>query len=141
MSAVLGVNATKAADPSAANILSPGTLGGKVRVMVDSYEASTLADGSTIAVGKALPVGAIVTGIKVAFDALGGSTTLAVGDAGSAARYIAAASSASAGMISTMKVDGLGYKITGTDDEQILITLAGAAATGTISAVIEYVVE
>lgn len=141
MSAVLGVNATKAADPSPANILAPGTLGGKKRTMVDKYEASGLASGSTISVGKALPVGAIVTGVKLAYDALGSSSTLSVGDAGAAARYLAAASSASAGERDAIDVDGLGYVVTGTSDTQVLITTGGASITGTIAIEIEYVVE
>ncbi len=141
MAAVKGVNNTKAADPTAANIANPGVLGGKKRVMVDKYEASSLASGSTIAVGKTLPVGAIITGIQLAYDALGASSTLAVGDAGSASRYMAAASSASAGQRGTIDVDGLGYAVTGTNDTDIIITTGGASITGTISIAIEYAVE
>jgi hypothetical protein len=144
MSAVKGVNATKAADPSPSNILPPGTLGGKKRVMVDKYEAAALASGSTIEIGKALPVGAIVVGVNLSYDALGTSSTLKVGDAKDDDRYLAAASSASAGQRALVLVDGLGYTVTGDttdDDTKIIITTGGAAITGTISCVIEYVTE
>ncbi len=142
MAAVNGVNNTKAADPKAANILNPGVLGGKKRVMVDTYTASALASGSTIAVGKSLPVGAIVTGVKLGFAALGASSTLSVGDAGSATRYLAAASSATAGTrLGPDLVTGLGYVVTGTSDTDILITTGGASITGAVAIEIEYVVE
>lgn len=140
MSAVLGVNNTKAADPSPANILAPGTLGGKKRVMVDQYEAVALASGSTIAVGEALPVGAIITGITLAYDALGGSSTLAVGDASSSGRYISAVSTSSAGVTRLNAVDGLGYAIVAAT-VQILITTAGASISGTVNIVVDYTYE
>ena len=62
---------------------------GNIRVQYDSYEASSLASGSDITVAR-LPKGAKVYDIIVHFDALGGSSTVSVGDADSAARYIAA---------------------------------------------------
>ena len=142
MASVYGVNATKAADPSPSNILNPGTLGGKVRVMVDSYEAAALAAASTITIGKALPVGAIVIGGKLSWDALGAGVTLAVGDATTADRYLAATAAAAAGIANLPDdVDGLSYVITGTADTVIKITTAVAAATGTISIIILYVLE
>jgi len=141
MSNYYGVNATKALTPTSDNILSGGLIGGKVKTMVDKYEASGLADGSTISIGKALPVGAKVLGVSLSYDALGASATLEVGDAGAAARYLALAAASSAGNRQSIDVDGLGYEITGTSDTQILITLVGGAATGTIAIVVTFTTD
>ena len=141
MASVLGVNANKAADPSPSNILDPGLLGGKVRVMQDTYEAAALANGSDISIGKALPVGAIIVGVKISTDALGGGVTVEVGDAGDSARYVDPVDCTGATETDAVLVDGLGYVITGTDDTQLLITTGVGAATGTISIVVFYVVE
>lgn len=143
MATVYGVNATKVLDPNPSNITDPGELEGKVRVMTDSYEAAAVAAGSTIHVGKSLPIGARILNIRLAFDALGGSSTLAVGDSSSTARYLSAASSASAGirdMAEESTVDGLLNEIDA-DTQDIIITTAGASITGTIKIVIEYTCE
>ena len=143
MAEYLGVNATKVATPIADNITDPGELNGKVRVITDTYEAVAIALGSTIKMGKPLPVGARILNIKLAFDALGGSSTLAVGDAVSAARFMAAGSSASAGirdMADETTVDGLLFEVLSTTVD-IIITVAGAAITGTIKIIVEYTYE
>jgi hypothetical protein len=142
MSTVYGVNYTKNLDPVSSNITDPGELEGKVRVMTDTYEAVALALGSTIYMGKPLPVGARIIGVTLAFDALG-AATISVGDAVSPARYIAATSVASAGMIDMEegdKVDGLLNKILSTTNE-IILTTAGAAITGTVKSIVKYVSE
>lgn len=144
MATVYGVNYTKYLTPTASNITDSGELEGKVRVMTDSYEAAAVALGSTIYMGKPLPGGARILNIKLGFDALGGSSTLAVGDADSAARYMAAGSSASAGirdMADETTVDGLLHEVTTGTDDEIIITTAGAAITGTIRIVVEYVID
>lgn len=142
MASVLGVNATKAADPSPSNILDPGTLGGKVRVLVDSYEAAALAAASDITVGRDLPAGAIVVGVKISTDALGAGVTVEVGDSDDSDRYVAAVDCTAATETDAVLVDGLGYVIgTNTGDETILITTGVGAATGTISIVVFYVTE
>ncbi len=143
MASYYGANYTKFLDPISTNITDPGELAGKVRVMTDSYEASAIAAGSTIYMGKTLPVGARILDIILAFDALGGSSTLAVGDASSSARYMAASSSASAGircMADETTVDGLLYEITAATDD-IIITTAGASITGTVKIIIFYTCE
>jgi len=143
MASVKGVNATKAADPQAANILDPGLLGGKVRVMIDKYEAAALALGSDITVGKALPSGASVIGVQISTDALGAGVTVEVGDSDTSDRYIAAVDCTGATTtVSTLGADALGYVIgTNSGDDTILITTGVGAATGTISIVVLYVVE
>lgn len=143
MAEYLGVNATKVATPIADNITDPGELNGKVRVITDTYEAVAIALGSTIKMGKPLPVGARILNIKLAFDALGGSSTLAVGDAVSAARFMAAGSSSSAGirdMADETTVDGLLFEVLSTTVD-IIITVAGDAITGTIKIIVEYTYE
>lgn len=139
MSAVKGVNYTLACDPTGANILAPGLKGGRVRAMIDTYEASTLAENSTIAVGK-LPPGAKVVGVILSTDALGTSTTISIGDAGSATRLLGATSTASAvsGAVA-IPVGGLGYEYTA--ETEIILTLGGAAGTGTINVIILYVTD
>ena len=143
MAEYLGVNATKVATPIADNITDPGELNGKVRVITDTYEAVAIALGSTIKMGKPLPVGARILNIKLAFDALGGSSTLAVGDAVSAARFMAAGSSSSAGirdMADETTVGGLLFEVLSTTVD-IIITVAGDAITGTIKIIVEYTYE
>ena len=83
---------------SSVDIVDPGVLGGKVRVLIDTYEAASLASGSSILVGKILQAGARIIDILLGFDALGASSTLAVGDQASSARYLDAADSSSAGI-------------------------------------------
>ncbi len=114
---------------------------GNIRVQYDSYEASSLASGSDISVAR-LPKGAKVYDIIVHFDALGGSSTISVGDADSAARYIAATSTASAGQMSMSQegaIDGVGYEQTAETD--IILTTGGASISGTIKCVVMYSVE
>lgn len=129
-------------------------MGGRIRVAHGTYEASSLSAGDVIEM-FIMPDGARLLEGSLAHDALGGSTTLAVGYgahtnaagsavSASAAAYKAAASSASAGknnILATLALgsgseldaDGNGVPIT--------VTLAGAAATGTIELTIKYVVD
>lgn len=135
-----GVNHAKSDDPKSSNILAPGTFGGKVHCFIDSYEALSTAEGSVLRMGPELPVGAMVIGVTLSFDALGTSVTLAVGDASSSGRYVAAAAAASAGTLTAMLVNGIEYQVTSTTN-QILVTNAGAEMTGTIKIVVFYVCD
>lgn len=141
-----GVQATKTLTPTGANIVDPGLLGGRVRCMVDTYEAAAVAAGSTIQMGQALPKGARVLNVILAHDALG-AATVDVGDADNADRYIDGADVSSAGVVGSDEaalVDGLAYKVLGTgatasgDDKTILITTISAAITGTIKLIVYY---
>ena len=140
MSSVKGTNFTNiTADPVVK--IDSGEWSGKMRVQYDTYEASSLASGSDISVAR-LPKGAKVYDIVVHFDALGGSTTISVGDSGAAARYIAATSTSSAGQMSMSQegaIDGVGYENTAETD--VLLTTGGGSITGTIKCVVMYVVE
>lgn len=150
MADVYGVQATKTLTPTGSNIVAPGLLGGRVRCMVDTYEASALGSGSTIQMGQALPVGATVLNVILAHDALG-SATIDVGDTEDADRYIAAANVSSAGVVGMVEaalVDAIAYTILGSDntsggsdDQTILLTTASASITGTIKLIVFYTVE
>jgi len=113
---------------------------GNLRVQYDSYEASSLADGSDISVAR-LPKGAKVYDVIVHFDALGASTTLKVGDSADDDRYIAATATTSAGQMSMSQegaIAGFGYEQTAETD--IILTNAGTA-TGTIKCAVIYSVD
>ena len=143
MSAVKGVNKTKIDSPTPANRLIPGEFDGRVKVMTDLYEADTLVLGSTITMGGKLPKNAIVLAVHLTCDALGGSTTMNIGDAETAARYFSAQDTSSA-LVNQVGdvVDGVNYQVleavSGSLDSQIIITTAGASMTGTIKLTIIY---
>lgn len=142
MSAVIGANRTKYNDPTTTNTLARGLFGGKLRVAVDSYEASTLASGSTIQMGPTLAVGDKVIAVIMSTDALGTSTTISIGDAASATRYLAATSTqAAVNGAWAIPADGMGYTVTGTSDTIIVLTTGGGNESGTIKVTILYVKE
>lgn len=145
MATVKGVNRTIADATGVAHTLKPGKFGGHVSVMVDTYEASALPSGDKIELGGDLPVGAQVLAMLVYYDALGASVTLQVGDAESAGRYLAAFAASTAGSTWANLADGAEYEIdnsvAATPDSQILITIGGASATGTIKLVVFYTNE
>jgi len=139
MAAVYGVNYTKSLTPTSGNIVDGGYLKGDVKAFTDTYEAASVGAASTIAMGEVLPDGAVILEIIFAYDALGTSSTISVGDAGSATRYTAALDTSSAGVSRTSVLAGLGYKIgTASNDNTLLLTTAGAAITGTVSLTVIY---
>lgn len=136
MATFKGVNRTKLDAPNSGNIVTQGHLRGNLSVMFDSYEFSSTAAGSIIQLGDLLPVGAAIFNIIVKTDALGGSTTIAIGDASDDDRYLVAYATTSAAT-KTLQADGPidnnGYQIgTATSDQQIQATLAGGTGTGTL---------
>jgi len=140
MSDVLGAQKTLF---DAGTILKPGLFDGRVKCLVDTYEASTLANPSTITMSNKLTKGAIVLAVFLAWDDMGASVTLDVGDAADVDRYIDGqdVSSASSKLVSL--VDGIAYETTESDadnlDTQILITVGGAGtASGTIKLIVFY---
>ena len=127
-------------------------LSGRVRVAFAEYEAS--AEQSTISMFS-IPNGARLLSGSVAYDALGASTTIAVGyaahtkadgtsEAADADEYKAAASSATAGSVAILDTIALG-KNTVTDANKdgvpVTVTLAGANGTGTIQLQMFYVLD
>ena len=127
-------------------------LAGRVRVAFAEYEAS--AEQSTIHMFS-LPNGARILSGRLAHDALGSSTTLAVGHneyidssgstvAADADEFKAAASSASAGAVNVANTIALGENSVVNADKDgipVSVTLAGANGTGTIQLHMTYVVD
>ena len=124
------------------------TNGGKIRVSYDNYEASSLASGSDITIGR-IPANATIMDVVLKCDALGGSSTLTVGDSGDADRYLAAVGTwNAAGQTQSMlggstaantAMTGLGYRTTASTD--IVITTGGATISGSIHCWGMYTVE
>jgi len=113
--------------------------GALVHVQFDSYEAATLVQGSLIEIGSKLPLGAYVFETKIAYDALGASTSICLGDAEDDDRYITNTVTTSAGVTRGNTVDGFGYYVDETDttntDRQILAKVVDSGSmTGTIKA-------
>ena len=122
--------------------------GGKIRVSYDNYEASSLASGSDITIGR-VPANATIMDVILKCDALGGSSTLIVGDAGDDNRYLAAVGTwNAAGQTQSMlggsiaantAMTGLGYRTTAETD--IIITTGGATISNSIHCWVYYTVE
>ena len=124
------------------------TNGGKIRVSYDNYEASSLASGSDITIGR-IPANATIMDVVLKCDALGGSSTLKVGDASDDDRYLAVVGTwNAAGQTQSMlggstaantAMTGLGYRTTASTD--IIITTGGATISGSIHCWVMYTVE
>ena len=107
-----------------------------VFAVVSTYEASSTAADTVIEMCK-VQAGVTVIGGQVIYDALGSSTTVAVGDSTATtftAAFLAATSSASAG--ATALMTGGKFPKTYTVDDTIDIQVAGATASGTITLVV-----
>ena len=109
----------------------------------DTYEASSLASGSDITIAR-IPAGATIHDVVIKADALGGSSTLKVGDSGDDDRYLGIVGTwnvagqtqsmlgGSSTGAATTAVTGVGYKVSSQTD--IVITTGGATISGTIYA-------
>ena len=121
------------------SVLSDGGNQSSMKVWHDYYEASSLASGSDITIAR-IPAGSTIHDVIIKADALGGSSTLKVGDSGDDDRYLAAVGTwNAAGQAQSMlagstaantAVAGLGYKVTEATD--LIITTGGATISGTI---------
>ena len=122
-------------------VLSDGGNNSGMKVWHDTYEASSLGSGSDITIAR-IPAGSTIHDVIIKADALGGSSTLKVGDSGDDDRYLAAVGTwNAAGQCQSMlagstaantAVAGLGHKVTESTD--IVITTGGATISGTIYA-------
>ena len=147
MASVKGVNYTNITADPIVNVDSE-QLGGKLRVSYDTYVASSLAQGSDITIGR-VPANATIIDVVLKCDALGGSSTLKVGDASDDDRYLAAVGTwNAAGQTQSMlggstaantAMTGLAYRTTAETD--IVITTGGAAISGNIHCWVMYTVE
>ena len=109
----------------------------------DTYEAASLASGSDITIAR-IPAGATIHDVVIKADALGGSSTLIVGDSSDDNRFLAAVGTwnvagqtqsmlgGSSTGAATTAVTGVGYKVSSQTD--IVITTGGATISGTIYA-------
>jgi len=143
-----GVNYAKFIDPKSENIIDPGLIGGKVRVMQDyfSIAASNINSTNYVIVGGKLPTGSQVVDIKITGPAgTTASNTVVVGDEGSANRYITSyILTAGEVKVGPTATGGMYYTVTGTTDNYIRIAGAasGAVITGaTVKISVMYVVE
>jgi hypothetical protein len=154
MATVYSVQKTKWDQTTPALKIKTTEIAGRVRIAYGEYEASALTAGDVIEMFN-LPSGARVIEGTLFNDALGASTTLAVGHAAysnadgtavplDADEFSAAASSATAGARAIANTLALGAGTVIDADENgypVTVTLAGAAATGTIVLIMKYVVD
>ena len=133
-------------------MIKTNELSGRVRVAFAEYEAS--AEQSTIAMFS-IPNGARLLSGSVAYDALGGSTTISVGyaehtksdgttEAADVDQYKAAAASTSAqsvAVLDTIALDKNAVTDANKDGVPVTVTLAGANGTGTIQLQMLYVID
>lgn len=140
MTTAYGANTTIARSPTPSTLMAGGKWRGKVRVMVDSYEAVSLAAGSTIYIAQ-LPAYSTVLGISnVTCDALGSGHTIAAGITGATSKFFAA------NEFNTAKervwfdvVDGMHYQPTSAT--WVILTTASAVVNGTIKSEVYYAQE
>lgn len=141
MAVVIGVNRTKILDPYGNNILDPGLVSSRVRIITDQYVAAALTRGY-IALGPTLPVGAVITEVIVS-DSCTSSNHLSVGTSANTSLFIAIYNT-SRNAVSTGPdtITGMNYVVTGTSDNMIVIENSGnVLMTGTIKLTAKYTVD
>ena len=140
MASVKGTNIAKL-DSVPATLPEVNAWHGRMRVQYDEYEATALVNGSDIAMAR-LPKGARILDIVIHHDALGGSTTLEIGDNADSDRFITAQDTSSAGTI-VQSIDGeiAGFGHTYASTTDMKVTLGGADATGTVRSAVFYAVD
>lgn len=141
MATVKGVNKTKIDNGGLSNMLDAGYQDGRVKVALDTYEASALASGSLIEMCGDLPQGARIIDVILTMDAtINANIQLLVGDSTDDDRYIDATGSAAVQTVHCEMVEGFDYVIgTASADSQIIVKTTGlSAATGTLKLVVLY---
>ena len=126
-----GTNYAKQNDPTSANVIDPGLLGGKIRVFQDLYTfgATSLNSQDYILVGGKLPTGAQVVNIKLCMGspAVSSNPTTVIGDEGDANRYIEAIQITGGHVqVGPTVAGGMYYTVTGTTDNYIRVAGGGA---------------
>lgn len=106
--------------------------GGTLRAIPFTHTvgADTTADTVQLCV---IPEGAEVVALDVSFDACGGTCTLALGDAGSSTRYMAATSTVAAGKFNGLLTAGMRFRATA----DTIVVGAWAGSNPTAAAVIK----
>lgn len=137
MGTVYGVNNTKAITPSPASYLGTESKG-RLKVIMEKYEAASLASGSVIIVGEKFNKGETFVMGWVTADDLSSAGTLALGDVtaddlstGDADRYLAATVFTTAGQQTACNAEA-GRQYTATEDMYFALTTATEEMTGTI---------
>ena len=127
MAALKGVYATKASDPTPSNITARGFLGGKVKVMYDEYNASTvtITSADTLAIGRKLNAGDIVLGAFLTTSKNVSSCDIVLGDSDDVDRYGTVSINAAAATNLFLGAQaGLGYVVGSNDgDDEILLKM------------------
>jgi len=143
-----GVNYAKTLDPTSANIIDPGLLGGKIRVMKDyASVTSQLSSSGYIVVGGLLPTGAqvIQTIVGGSMTAFASSSNIHVGDEGDADRYLTSVSCAANVVTVGPNVSGgMYYTVTGVTDNYLRLSTAIGSTTlsgADVKVSVMYVVE
>jgi hypothetical protein len=138
MAQVKGINRTKADSPSSDNILAGGTLGGRVRVMQDSYTFASEAVNDTILLFQDLKAGATILDVVIDNVVTTNAVILDIGDSDTADRYIngytpqSVTSSRGAETAATgqLQIGGSQYVVgTNDGDNQVIITVLVAIPT------------
>jgi len=142
MATIKGVNQTLI-DAGGVAVISAGQLNGRVKVNMDSYSlASQTGATDVLRLFGTLPAGARVLGIRLMQTGTQ-TSTISVGDLASAARYLAAGATGIQTAQASLYIPCAQYTIgTSTNDNQIIITFAGAVgAAGTLYAEVYYVTD
>jgi|CXWL01.1.fsa_nt_gi hypothetical protein len=100
--------------------------GGRVVPLVSTHTVGSDTTSDTVQL-FVIPAGHEVISLDVSFDACGGTCTMALGDSGSATRYMAATSTVSAGKFNGLLSAGMRYRTTA--DTIVFITWAGSNPT------------
>ena len=148
MANVYGTNATEAFVTAGGTVQS-AKAGGRIRSLVDTYEAAALAATSNIIIGgKTLPAGAeILPSSFIQFDDLGTGVTadlilVAVDGAAEITIVADVDVAASAVTLDFSAIANIGaLPVTVAAESYLAIKIGDAAATGTIVANIEYVID
>lgn len=110
------------------SLIQHGAWDARVQVHCDSFTTTGEAVADRIFIGQLEPL-SVYLGGEIDIEALGASTTLALGDAGSATRYMAAVSSSAAGTLRARALTGMHYRNTTQFPIPLFLTVGGASLT------------
>lgn len=116
-----------------------GTDQALLHVTQDTYTAAAVVQGSVIEIGTKLPLNAFVYEAILGYAALGANSSLSLGDAEDADRYITNTVTTAAGVVRLNAKSGMNYQVDETDstntDRQVLVTVVDTGSiTGEIKA-------
>ena len=137
--AVVNATGTQAALIAAGTQITRPNQGGSPMTFSDTVTFAAADATSVGTVCGLLPAGLMVTNVQLSFEDLGTGTLLDVGDSADANRYLDGVdASTAAGAVSPGLIfAGQNYVVgTNSGDNQILITVTDAAATGSVKIVV-----